>query len=94
MSERTRKRLRSIGAWWALSAVPVALYAVGLLVVGASAAEPQHTTIDGDTLLPLGLVAAGIGAVFYAGKQYQRLCDRLDAVEKKLERINCEECGK
>jgi hypothetical protein len=69
--------------------IPAAMYSFGLLCVSAYGDAGVPSKVDGNTLLPLGLVAAGLSIAVWVGRQYQSFSDRLDAVEKELRTRPC-----
>jgi hypothetical protein len=95
MSEKRKRQFRRWSAAGLISAVPIGMYSAGLLVVNVvQAAEDGHVAVDGNTLLPLSLFAAGVGAVFYAGKQWQNVCDRLTILEREFLNLKCGKCDR
>lgn len=90
MSERMRRGIVRVKLLGLIGSVPAAAYIVGVLLVQAVSADTgAGSVVNGDTLLPLGLVAVGIGVIWRAATSFQRMADKVDSLEGRLDKLPC-----
>ena len=84
MSEQVKYKLRGLALWGAFGVYPVAAWLMAMLIVNAQAEATQGTVINGDTLLPLGLVGSALWLTWRAGNEFRGLKDEVRQMKERI----------
>ena len=84
MPSRHNSRHRKPKPWGGLGGLFTLSVIVGPMAVLQA---PLPTVLTGESLVPIGVVAALVVAVFHAGRQMQKLTDKLKLLDKLVERV-------
>lgn len=93
MSEQVKHKLRGLALWGAFGVYPVAAWIMALLLVNAQAGDTSPTVVNGDTLLPIGMVGTALWLTWRAGNEFRGLKDEVRSLHNRMDCVekNCKD---